>query len=46
MVANARQKVWALAGFYKVSWWLSVKVLKNHGYEFFSDRYTKVHVIV
>lgn len=46
LVANARQKVWALSGFYAVSWWLGVKVLKDHGYEFFSDWYTKIHVTV
>ena len=46
MVANARQKVWALSGYYKVSWWLNVKVLRKHGYEFFSDWYTRVHVTV
>jgi len=45
-VANARQQVWALSGFYAVSWWLNVKVLKDHGYEFFSDWYTRMHVIV
>ena len=46
LVANARQKVWALSGFYAVSWWLNVNVLRNHGYEFFSDWYTRVHVKV
>ncbi len=46
LVANARQKVWALAGFYAVSWWLSVKMLRNHGYEFFSDWYTRVRITV
>lgn len=45
-VANARQKTWALSGYYKVSWWLNVEVLKAHGYEFFSDWYTRVHFVV
>ncbi len=46
LVANARQKVWALSGFYAVSWWLNMKVLRNHGYEFFNDWYTRVHIVV
>ena len=46
LVANARQKVWALSGFYAVSWWLNVNVLRAHGYEFFSDWYTRVHIKV
>lgn len=46
LVANARQKVWSLSGFYAVSWWLNVNVLRTHGYEFFSDWYTRLHITV
>jgi RNA-directed DNA polymerase len=36
-VANARQKVWALAGFHWVSKWLNCDVLRRKGYTFFLD---------
>ncbi len=45
-VANARQGTWALSGYWKVSRWLSVDVLRAHGYLFFSDMYGKLHRVM